>query len=79
MVKMLRETPIAFGLTMVICLALFFYCWYIRKLRNRFVSVHVSATPEEVHQKTGIEKEVVDSFPTVKTHELRVNIKDELQ
>jgi len=75
----MRETPIAFGLTMVICLALFFYCWYIRKLRNRLVSVQVSATPFEVNEKTGIEKDVVATFPTVKTHELRLNIKDELQ
>lgn len=76
---MMKETPIAFGLTLVVCLALFFYCWYIRKLRNRLASVHVSATPDEVHEKTGLEKDVIDSFPTVKTYELKVNIKDELQ
>ena len=41
------ETPIAFGLTMMVCLALFFYCWRIRKLRHRLTSVQVSFTPQE--------------------------------
>jgi hypothetical protein len=32
-----------------------------------------------LQEQTGIKKEVVDTFPTVKTYELRVDIKDELQ
>ncbi|KAG0615490.1 hypothetical protein M758_5G045500 [Ceratodon purpureus] len=76
---MITETPIAFGLTMVVCLSLFFYCWYIRKLRYRLTAVQVSATPNEVQEQTGIKREVVATFPTVKTHELKVDIRDELQ
>lgn len=45
-IKMRIETPIAFGLTLTVCLVLFFYCWRIRKIRNRLTrSVQVSALP----------------------------------
>lgn len=49
MATLMVETPLAFGLTMIVCLALFFYCWRIRKIRNRIMtSVQVSATPIEL-------------------------------
>ncbi|KAG0628610.1 hypothetical protein M758_1G039200 [Ceratodon purpureus] len=81
MTTIMIETPIAFGLTMIVCLALFIYCWRIRKIRNRLTTVQVSATPIGLPlvQQTGIKKEVIISFPTVKASDLKVDIKEGLQ
>lgn len=47
------ETPIAFGLTLTVCSVLFFYCWRIRRIRNRLNrSVQVSALP--INANTGV-------------------------
>ena len=32
-----------------------------------------------LQEQTGIKRDVVATFPTVKTHELKVDIRDELQ
>lgn len=80
--KMRIETPIAFGLTLTVCLVLFFYCWRIRKIRHRLTgSVQVSALPiadstVPAEEQTGIKKEVIATFPTVKVHELKDDIKE---
>ncbi|XP_024377330.1 uncharacterized protein [Physcomitrium patens] len=81
MAALMVETPIAFGLTMAVCLALFFYCWRIRKFRNRLTSVQVAATPNEVNSglQIGIKQDVIKTFPTVMTKELKIDIKDGLQ
>lgn len=61
-IKIRIETPIAFTLTLTVCLVLFFYCWRIRKLRHRLTgSVQVSALP------------IADTVPTVSStfHSIR--------
>jgi cell division septal protein FtsQ len=39
--------PIAFGLAIVVCSVLCFYCWRIQRARKNLSSIQVSAIPDE--------------------------------
>ena len=41
-------TPIAFGLTMIVCFTLFYYYWRIRQLRARLLSVQAAPVLEDI-------------------------------
>lgn len=74
-------TPIAFGLTMVVCFTLFYYYWRIRQLRARLLSVQSTAPVHDVDfpVEFGIGKNVVETFPTIKACELKSTAPEDLQ
>jgi hypothetical protein len=80
-------TPLAFGVTMLLCFTIFFfYCWRMRHSRTHAAltssSIQVSATipaaaaadssqqQQLPKEQFGIQKEVLETFPTVKANEL---------
>jgi len=82
-------TPIAFAFGVIMFMAFtFLYCyWRVRHVRTtRLSSVQVSAIIPEAPQQhqqlpkqqlVGIEKDVLDAFPTIKANELKVGIQEE--
>jgi hypothetical protein len=82
-------TPIAFAFGVIMFMAFtFLYCyWRVRHVRTtRLSSIQVSAiipeAPQQQHQLpkqqlVGIEKDVLDAFPTIKANELKVGIQEE--
>ncbi|KAG0587409.1 hypothetical protein KC19_2G162300 [Ceratodon purpureus] len=73
-------TPIAFGLTMIVCFTLFYYYWRIRQLRARLLSAQTTPVQElDFPVEFGIGKNVVETFPTIKACELKCTASEDLQ
>lgn len=74
-------TPIAFGLTMIVCFTLFYYYWRIRQLRARLLSAQTTPVQDVASFPVdfGIGKNVVETFPTIKACELKCTASEDLQ
>ncbi|XP_024400107.1 uncharacterized protein [Physcomitrium patens] len=72
-------TPIAFGLTMIVCFTLFYYYWRIRQLRARLLSAQSAPVQDDFPVEFGIGKNVVETFPTIKACELECTAAEDLQ